>query len=81
MMMIGIHAIYTHALGYRTVNCTGGGLLNEKIMSGSTLFGENIFASVRQGCITNGQWYSTVIGHIPYGIWQVEYYFWARIER
>ena len=67
--------------GYRTVNCTGGGLLNEKITSGSTLFGENIFASVRQGCITNGQWYSTVIGHIPYGIWQVEYYFWARIER
>ena len=39
--------------GYRTVYRTGGELLNEKIMSGSTIFWENIFASAQQGCITN----------------------------
>lgn len=32
--------------GYCIVNCIGGGLLNEKIMSGSILFGENIFVFV-----------------------------------
>ena len=61
-------------------------------MSGSTFFWENIIASAQQGCITNmyqasgialvaGQWHSTLIGHILFCIWQVECYFWVRIQR